>query len=203
VAKLRDDFLSVVQRKSGLREKREPIRVRDHQLVHFLDAADDDSLIGRFAGGADNFLMVAMADEDQRAAFAREFQGFQMNFGYQRASGINHAQLALLRFGAHARWHAVGAENEHGADGNFFNRFDENGATAAQLINHVAVVHDFVMDVHRIAVGLKREFDDVHGADHAGAKAPGANAYEGLGSVIRAVDVSQSQFVLRKELYFT
>ena len=147
--------------------------------------------------------MVAMADEDQRAAFAREFQGFQMNFGYQRASGVNHPQLALLRFGAHARWHTVGAENEHGADGNFFNGFDENGAAAAQLINHVPVVHDFMMDVHRIAVGLKRELDDVHGADYAGAKAPGANAHESLGSVIRAVDVSQSQFVLRKDLYFT
>jgi hypothetical protein len=97
----------------------------------------------------------------------------------------------------------VGAENEHGADGNFFNGFDENGAAAAQLINHVPVVHDFMMDVHRIAVGLKRELDDVHGADYAGAKAPGANAHESLGSVIRAVDVSQSQFVLRKDLYFT
>ena len=120
-----------------------------------------------------------------------------MHFRYQRTGGVNHAQLALLRFGANARGHAVGAENEHRADRYFFDGFDENGAAAAQLVHDVAVVDNFVMDVHRIAVGLQRQFDDVNRADYARAKASGANSYERLGSVVRAVNLGQSQFVLR------
>ena len=203
MAELRHDFLRVVERKSGLGEKREAIGIRNNELVHFFDAADHDGLIGRFAGGADDFLVVAVADQQQSAAFAREFQGFQMNFGYQRAGGVNHAQLAFLRFGANARRHAVGAENQHRADGNFLDGLDENGAAAAQLVHHVAVMHDFVVHVDRIAVGFQRQFDDVHGADHAGAKTARANAHERLGSVIGAINLGQTQFVLRKDVYFT
>jgi hypothetical protein len=53
------------------------------------------------------------------------------------------------------------------------------------------------VDVHRIAVGFQREFDDIYRADYARAKAAGANSYERLGSVVRAVNLGQSQFVLR------
>jgi hypothetical protein len=61
VAKLRDDFLRVVEGKRRLREKCEAIGIRDHELVHFFDAADHDGLIGRFSGSADDFLVIAVA----------------------------------------------------------------------------------------------------------------------------------------------
>jgi hypothetical protein len=58
------------------------------------------------------------------------------------------------------------------------------------------------MDVHGIAVGFQREFDDIHRTNYACAKASRANSYERLGSVIRAVNLGQTQFVLRKSLSF-
>jgi hypothetical protein len=59
-----------------------------------------------------------------------------------------------------------------------------------------------VVNVDRIAVGFEGQFDDVHGADNAGAKAAGADTYERFGSVIGAIDLGQTQFVLRKALSF-
>jgi hypothetical protein len=72
----------------------------------------------------------------------------------------------------------VGAEDENGAMGNFFDGFDENGTTAAELLDDIGIVDDFVVNVDGIAVGFEGQFDDVHGADHAGAKAAGADAQE-------------------------
>ena len=95
-----------------------------------------------------------MADQNQRAPFARKFQRFQMNFGHQRARSVNHAQLALLRFGAHARRHAVRAENQYRAYRNFLDRLHKNRAPPPQLVHHIAVVHNLVMHVNRRAVGL-------------------------------------------------
>jgi hypothetical protein len=125
-----------------------------------------------------------------------------MHFGYERASGINHSQLAFLRFGANAGRHAMRAENEHCANWYFFDGLDENRAAAAQLVHYVPVVHDFVMDVNRIAVGFQREFHDIHRANYAGAEAARAHAHKRLGSVISAVDLGQRQFVLRKSPLF-
>ncbi len=124
--------------------------------------------------------MVAMADQNERAAFAREFQRFQMNFGHQRAGRVNHAQLAFLRFGAHSRRNAVRAENQHRADRHFLDRLDKNRAAAAQLIHHVAVVHDFVVHVDRAAVSLQRQLDDIHRAHHSRAKSSRPHAHERL-----------------------
>ena len=57
---------------------------------------DDDRLVRRFARRAHNFLVIAMSDQNQRAALARKFQRFQMDFRDQRAGGVNHAQIAIL-----------------------------------------------------------------------------------------------------------
>ncbi len=93
-----------------------------------------------------------------------------MDFGYERASGVNNAQLALLRFVTHSWRHSVGAENQNCAVGNFGNRFNENRAALAELLHDVTVVHNFVMDVHRRPVNFQRQLDDIHGAHHAGAE---------------------------------
>jgi len=59
---------------------------------------------------------------------------------------------------------------------NFLNGFDENGTTAAKLLYDIGIVDDFVVNVDGIAVGFEGQFDDVHGANHAGAKAARADA---------------------------
>ena len=52
-------------------------------LIDFLDRADDHGAVRRFARRAHNFLVVAVPDQNQRAAFARKLQSFQVNFGDQ------------------------------------------------------------------------------------------------------------------------
>jgi hypothetical protein len=54
-------------------------------------------------------------------------------------------------------------------------------------------VDDFVMDINRCAVGFEREFDDVHGADYAGAEAARAYPYQRLGAVGGAMNLRQAQ----------
>src|ERR1700691_3199049 len=44
------------------------------------------------------------------------------------------------------------------------------------------------------------EFDDIHCTNYACAKASRANSYQRLGSVIRAANLGQPQFVLRRSL---
>ena len=74
----------------------------------------------------------------------------------------------------------MGAKNEHGAMGNFFDGFDKNGAAAAKLLNNISVVNNFMMHVDRRAVSFQGQFDDVHGAHHAGAKAARPDAEQDL-----------------------
>ena len=160
LAQARHYFLRVVERQGRLRQECEAIRVLHFESVHFLDAAHNQGLLRGFSRRSDDFLMIAMADQNQRAPFARKFKSFQVHLRHQRASGINDAQLPLLRFRAHPRWHPVSAENKHSADRNFINGFHEDCAAAPQLIHHIAVMNDFVMDVNRAAVSFEREFYD-------------------------------------------
>ena len=144
-----------------------------------------------------------MANQNQCAAFAREFQRFQMNFRHQRASGVNHAQFALLCFGSYARRHAMRAEYQYRAHRHFLDRLNENGAAPPQLVHNVAVMHNFVVYVDRRAISLQRQFHDVHSAHHSGAESARPYPYHRLGPIICAGNRRQRQFVLRKGSYFT
>src|SRR2546430_1633784 len=94
-----------------------------------------------------------------------------MNLGDQRASGVNDSQLAGFGFVAHRWRHAMGAENQHCAVRNLFNGFDKDRAAAAQLLDHVSVMHDFMVNIHWRTIGFEGQLDDIHRAHHAGAKA--------------------------------
>jgi hypothetical protein len=145
------------------------------ESLHGGDGVHDDGAVGSFAGGADNFLMVPMADENDGALFAGEFQRFQVNFGHEGASGVNDFQCARLGFVANRRGHSVSAENQHGAVGHLFDGFHKNRTAAAQLLYHVGVVDDFVMHVDWCAVSFQRQFDDVYRANDSGAETPRTN----------------------------
>jgi hypothetical protein len=69
----------------------------------------------------------------------------------------------------------MGAENEDRARGNLRDGLNEDGATAAELLDHVSVVNDFVMNVNGRAVGFQGQFNDVDGTNHTRAKT--ARAY--------------------------
>jgi hypothetical protein len=103
---------------------------------------------------------------------ARELQRLEMHLSDQRASRVDHFQRAVLRFLAHRGRHAVGAEHQHRAVRHVLDGLHKNRPAAAQLLHHVGVMHDFVMDVDRGAVRFQRQLHDIHRSHHSRAEAP-------------------------------
>jgi hypothetical protein len=115
--------------------------------------------------------MVFVADKDDGAIFAGEFQGFKVDFSHQRASSVDHFERARSGFIANRRRDAVGAEDEHCAVRDFVNGFYKDGAAAAELFDDISVVDNFVVHVNRRAVGFERQLNYINGADNARAEA--------------------------------
>src|SRR5580658_6162481 len=106
-----------------------------------------------------------------------------MNFCYQRASGVDHAQLPFLRFGANARRDSMRAEDQYRADRNFLDGFHKDSSAAAPLVYHISVVHNFMMNVDRAAIRFERQFNDIDCAHHACAEPSWPDAHQRLSSV--------------------
>ncbi len=62
-------------------------------------------------------------------------------------------------------------EHGHRACRHFVELVNENGAAGAQILDHVAVMHDFMPHIDRRAELDEGALHDVDGALHAGAKA--------------------------------
>ena len=73
LAKPRDDFLRVVKAQGRLREEGKLARIFDFEGIHGGDGVHHQSAVGSFAGSANDFLVVFVADQDNGAPFAREF----------------------------------------------------------------------------------------------------------------------------------
>jgi hypothetical protein len=65
----------------------------------------------------------------------------------------------------------MGAEDQHGAMRYVGDGLDKNRSAAAQLLDYIGVMHDFVMDVNGRAVGFQRQLDDIHRTNHSSAEA--------------------------------
>ncbi len=172
LAQARHNFLRVVKAQGRLRKEGELAGIVDFESIHGGYGIHHDGAVRRFARGADDLLMVAMADQDNGAFFARKLERFKVNFGDQRAGGVNHFQLARLGFLANRRRNAVGAENQHRAVRHFLDGLDKYGAAAAELLNYIGIMNDFVMHVYGGAIRFQREFDDIHGAHDTRAESP-------------------------------
>ena len=114
-----------------------------------------------------------MADEHDGEALLRQFNGLEVDFGDQGASGVNHEQFSGGGFFTHSRGDTVGAENDARSFGHFGQLFDENGTRAAQLFHDVAVVDDFLPDVDGRAIKIEGNFDYIDGSYHARTEAAG------------------------------
>jgi len=55
----------------------------------------------------------------------------------------------------------------------FVHAVHENRAFALKLLNHKAVVDDFLADVNWRSEGFQGDADDVNGPHHSGAESPG------------------------------
>ena len=98
------------------------------------DVGDDDGVVGRFAHGADDFIVVAVADEEDGVAFACEPHRLQVHFGDQRACGVDHFQVARDGIGPDGGRNSVRAEDDARPFGYLGQLFDENGAAIAEFL---------------------------------------------------------------------
>ena len=114
-----------------------------------------------------------MTDQDQRIAFPGKLHRFHVDLGHQRASRVDHPQLAQLAGLPDLGRNAVSAVDDALAGRNFLDAVHKNGALGGQLVHHVAVVDDLLAHVNGRAEGLQGDADDVDGAHHAGAEAAG------------------------------
>ena len=95
-----------------------------------------------------------MADQHHVAAGAAVARDFEVHLGHQRTGRVEHLQAAPRGFLAHRLRDAVGAEDHGGAVGHFVEFLDEDRAAVLEVVDHEAVVHDFVAHVDRRAERL-------------------------------------------------
>ena len=146
----------------------------DDEVRDVLRAFHHLRAVGRLAAGADDLLVVGMADEEDLVAGPRVSDGLVVHLGDERAGGVHRGEVALLRLGPQRGAHAVGAEDHDGAVGHLGEFLDELHAAAAEPVHHMTVVHDLVIDVDGLVGADVQEL--VHHVDRhvdAGAEAAG------------------------------
>src|SRR5579863_1821832 len=169
----RDDIFGFIQTQRRLSEVGNMRRVVDVEGVHVFDRFDEDHLRRRLAQSADHFVVILVADQDNRVTLTSKLNCLQMHFRYQRAGSIDDGEVALLALLANLRRYAVRAENGAGAGRYFLEFLDEDCAQIAEFVHDVLVVHDFLADIDRRPIEVERYLDHVDGAHHAGAKTAG------------------------------
>ncbi len=107
---------------------------------------------GRFAEGADHFVVVGVADQDDRIVLTGKANRFQMDLGDQRAGGVDHLKMTLLGLFANRWGNAMGAEDDTRALRHLAQFIHEDRARLAQLIHYVAVVDNLLAHVNRRSI---------------------------------------------------
>ena len=69
-------------------------------------------------------------------------------------------------------------EDQDCAERHFFHRFDKDGAAQPELVHHVAVVNDFVVNVNGRSEEFQRALDDFDGANDTRTEAARADAHQ-------------------------
>ena len=143
------------------------------ELVHVGLVLDQEHRPRNLALGAFDLGMPVMADQDDLAALGDIALAFDMDLGDQGTSGVEHGQVAVGGVGLHRLGHAMGTEYGPGTGGDFGQILDEDGPHTLQALDHIAVMNDLMADIDRRAILGERAFDDLDGADYAGAETPG------------------------------
>src|SRR3546814_882907 len=122
--------------------------------------------------------MTTMTDHDDLAPRRAHARHFDMNLGHQGASGIEYLKSHGLGLGPHRLGHAMRGKHHNGARRRFVQFVDENGALLPQVLNHIAVMDNFVPHINWRAMQLERPLDNIDGAVDTGAKPPGLGQYD-------------------------
>jgi hypothetical protein len=98
--------------------------------------------------------MAAMADDDDLEAFTAVSLRLEMNFGNQRTSRINHAELSLFRFLNYRCRDSVGTEDGYCIAGRFTKGLDEKGSILFQILDDMTIVDDLMQHIDRCVINL-------------------------------------------------
>ena len=94
----RDDFFGFVQPEGGLSEIGHAVGILEGwRRSTSADIGYENGAFGCFTEGADDFVVIAVANEDDGEALFGQLHSFKVDFGDKRACGVNHQKLALLR----------------------------------------------------------------------------------------------------------
>ena len=85
-----NDVAGLVQAERSLRQVRDPVRIGHGQRLHLFGRTHHLGHQGRLAQSSDDFIMIAVPDQDQRIAFLGKLHGFHMNLGDEWAGCVNH-----------------------------------------------------------------------------------------------------------------
>ncbi len=91
-----DHVRGLVQAQRGLRQIGDAIRIGHVQVVHVFGRIHHLRHQRSFAQRADDFVVIAMSDQDERIAFAGKLHRLDVDLGHQRTGRVDHAQLAQL-----------------------------------------------------------------------------------------------------------
>ena len=158
-AQHRDDHVRLVDRERRLCDvcKRPALRERD--ALRVLHRLDEDDRLRRLAERPLDLLVTLVPDEDDGVAGFGVAARLRMHLGDEWAGRVDCRQRAVLRLAAHGRGDAVGGEHDGRPFGHVPQRIDEDGATPAEIVDDVRVVHDLLSDVDRSPVERERALD--------------------------------------------
>ena len=88
-----------------------------------------------------------MSDQDQVLAFLAVAGRIHMDFGDQRARGVDSTQVAALGFTPHFRADSVSTEYQYRSLGDGLDGFGKHHALGFKAVDDVPIVHDVVVDV--------------------------------------------------------
>ena len=83
--------------------------------------------------------------------------------------------LPLAGFLADGGRNAMGAENNNAAFGGFLQTINKNNALLLEILNHGAIMNDFLADIDGMGKFLERDIDDIDRAHYTGTEPSGTN----------------------------
>ena len=114
--------------------------------------------------------MVVVAEQEHGASLLGMAAHLLVHLRDQRAGGVDEAQAAVDRFGAHLRRDPVSGEDDPRAVGHLVQLLHEDGAALLEILDDVSVVHDLAAHVDRCAEAFERGGHGVDGALDTGAE---------------------------------
>src|SRR5438094_4162538 len=144
-----DDGLRVIQAQGRLSCVDHAIRLNAFEYIHVDDARNQMNRMRSFSECSDDFVVVAMPDQDDRIVLPRIPDDLNVNLRDEGTSGVDHAQLPQLRFLPNLRHYSMGAENRDCAIGNLFQIFYEHRSMSRPFTRPRSFMTDLVPHTDR------------------------------------------------------